>query len=126
MHVGNEPLNKGKLMDRQTLQMFVDLMHQYGFFHGLLAGITALIRGVYEREGLGKSLLDATFCVVLGTFVFSFPGFVGLFKERPEFAPIGAIVVGVVGAKLLITTIRDFFKIVVDQINPLNWFRKDK
>lgn len=126
MHAGNGLLNKGKLMDRQTLQMFVDLMHQYGFFHGLLAGFTALIRGAYEREGLGKALLDATFCVVIGTFVFSFPGFVDLFKERPEYATIAAMVIGIIGANLIITTIRDCFKKAIDQLNPINWFRKGK
>lgn len=104
----------------------LEYMHQYGFFHGLLAGLTALIRGAYESEGLGKALLDAALCTVIGTFVFSFPGFSGIFQEHPEYALVAAIVVGVIGANLIITTIRDSFTAAIKQLNPLNWFKKAK
>lgn len=101
-----------------------NLMHEYGIFHGLLAGLTALIRGAYEKEGLGKALLDAALCVVIGTFVFSFPGFVDIFNDRPEYATIAAMVVGIIGANLIITTIRDCFTAAIKQLNPSNWFKK--
>jgi uncharacterized membrane protein YgdD (TMEM256/DUF423 family) len=58
-------------MERQTLQMIWDAMHQYGVAHGLLAGLTALIRGAYESEGLAKAILDAALCSLIGVFAFS-------------------------------------------------------
>lgn len=113
-------------MERQTFQMIWDMMHQYGLLHGLLAGLTALIRGAYEKEGLSKALLDAALCVVIGTFVFSFPGFETMFIEHPRWATIAAMVVGIIGANLIITTIRDSFVAAIKQLNPLNWFKKAK
>lgn len=113
-------------MDRLTFQMIWDSMHQYGVLHGLLAGLTALIRGAYEKEGLLKAILDALLCVVIGTFVFSLPGFVGIFKDEPRYATIAAMVIGLIGANLIITTIRDCFTAAIKQLNPLNWFKKAK
>ncbi|APD19733.1 putative holin [Pectobacterium phage PP101] len=113
-------------MDRQMLQSLIDLMQQHGVFHGLLAGLTALIRGAYESEGLAKALLDAALCTVIGTFVFAFPGFGDLFKESPQHALIAAIVVGVIGANLIITTLRDCFAAALKQLNPATWFKKAK
>lgn len=113
-------------MDRQTFQIVWDAMHQYGVLHGLLAGLTALIRGAYEKEGLSKAILDAALCVVIGTFVFSFPGFVTIFKDEPRYATIAAMVIGIIGANLIITTIRDCFTSALKQLNPTNWFKKAK
>lgn len=113
-------------MDRQTFQMVWEAMHQYGVLHGLLAGLTALIRGAYEKEGLMKAILDALLCVVIGTFVFSLPGFVDIFKDEPRYATIAAMVIGLIGANLIITTIRDCFTAAIKQLNPLNWFKKAK
>lgn len=113
-------------MERQTFQMIWDAMHQYGLLHGLLAGLTALIRGAYEKEGLGKALLDAALCVVIGTFVFSLPGFVDIFAAQPRYATVAAMVIGIIGAQLIITTIRDCFTAALKQLNPLNWFKKAK
>lgn len=113
-------------MDRQTFQMVWEAMHQYGVLHGLLAGLTALIRGAYEKEGLMKAILDALLCVVIGTFVFSLPGFVDIFHDEPRYATIAAMVIGLIGANLIITTIRDCFTAAIKQLNPLNWFKKAK
>ena len=110
-------------MDRQ-LSYLISLMHQYGVLHGLLAGLTALIRGAYESEGLKKALLDAALCCVIGTFVFKFPGLEDTFNEHPNGALIAAIVIGVTGAKLIITTIRESFVAAVKQLNPATWFKK--
>lgn len=115
-----------KDMERQTIQTVLVFLHQYGLLHGLLAGFTALIRGAYEKEGLGKALLDALFCAVIGTFVFSLPGFVSMFKETPEYALFAAIAIGVIGANLIITTVRDCFTAALKQLNPLSWFKKAK
>lgn len=113
-------------MDRQSFQMVLDLMYQHGVMHGLLAGLTALIRGAYEAEGLRKALLDAALCVVIGTFVFSIPGFETMFEEHPRRAIIASMVIGIIGANLIITTIRDTFTGALKQLNPLNWFKKAK
>lgn len=113
-------------MDRQTLHDVFAIAYQFGIMHGLLAGLTALIRGAYEKEGLLKAILDATLCVVIGTFVFSLPGFVDIFKDEPRYATIAAMVIGLIGANLIITTIRDCFTAAIKQLNPLNWFKKAK
>lgn len=111
-------------MERSSIQAVWDLMAQFGILHGLLAGLTALIRGAYEKEGLTKALLDALLCVVIGTFVFSMPGFVEIFQDEPRYATIAAMVIGIIGANLIITTIRDCFTIALKQLNPANWFKK--
>lgn len=116
--------SQGTKLDRQTLQYVVSLMHQYGIFHGLLAGLTALIRGAYESEGLYKSCLDALLCCLIGTFVLHLP-FVGtFFTDDPYRAYIAATVIGIVGANLIITTVRDSFIAALKQLNPLTWFKK--
>ena len=113
-------------VERQTIQMLVQLMYEHGIMHGLLAGLTALIRGAYESEGLMKALLDAALCTVIGTFVFSLPGFESIFSEHPRYALVAAIVIGVIGANLIITTLRDTFTAALKQLNPLTWFKKTK
>lgn len=113
-------------LDRQTLQMVMSLLQQYGVFHGLLAGLTALIRGAYENEGRMKRVLDALMCAVIGTFVFSMPLLEEYLKDHPRGALIVCIVIGIVGANLIITTVRDTFTAAVKQLNPLNWFKKVK
>jgi len=121
----DSPMN-GKQMDRQTLQAILIIAQQYGLLHGLLAGLTALIRGAYENEGLGKALLDAALCALIGTFVFSLPLLDSYLHEHPNAALIICIVIGIVGAKLIITTIRDSFIAAIKQLNPLTWFKKAK
>lgn len=116
----------GKEMDRQTLQAILIIAQQYGLLHGLLAGLTALIRGAYENEGLGKALLDAALCALIGTFVFSLPLLDSYLSEHPNAALIICIVIGIVGAKLIITTIRDSFIAAIKQLNPMTWFKKAK
>lgn len=111
-------------MDRQQLQHYLDLLQQFGIFHGCLAGLTALIRGAYESEGLSKALLDASLCVVIGTFVFYIPLLDTYLADHPRHAMAVAIVIGVVGAKLIITSIRETFTAALKQLNPLSWFRK--
>lgn len=111
-------------VDRQTIQVIFLFMQQYGLLHGLLAGLTALIRGAYESEGLGKALLDAALCTVIGTFVFSLPILDGYLVNHPNAGFVVCIVIGVVGAKLIITTLRDSFSAAIKQLNPLTWFRK--
>lgn len=111
-------------MERVSLQMFLDLMHQYGLWHGLLAGMTALIRGAYESEGLSKAVLDALLCSLIGLFAFQVAGTFDTFKENTTMQLVLAIVIGVVGANLIITTIRDSFTSAIKQLNPLNWFKK--
>lgn len=113
-------------MERQTIQMLIGLMHQYGLLHGLLAGLTALIRGAYESEGLSKALLDALLCCLIGTVVFHFMNSFTSFTTNPTYLLIGAIVIGVVGANMLITTVRDSFVAAIKQLNPLTWFKKAK
>lgn len=113
-------------MDRQSFQAIWDLMHQYGILHGLLAGLTALIRGAYEKEGLSKALLDAALCVVIGTFVLSFPGFETMFEGHPSRAVFASMLIGIIGAQLIITTVRDCFTSAIKQLNPTNWFKKAK
>lgn len=113
-------------MERQTLQYIISIMYQYGVLHGLLAGVTALIRGAYESEGLAKALLDAALCVVIATFVFYIPGLEDILKEHPTRAWFVATVIGIIGANLIITTIRDSFKAAIKQLNPLTWFKKAK
>lgn len=112
-------------MDRQW-SYFISLLNQYGVLHGLLAGLTALIRGAYESEGLKKAMLDAALCTVIGTFVFKFPGLEDTFEAHPTGALIAAIVVGVIGANLIITTIRENFVAAIKQLNPATWFKKVK
>jgi len=111
-------------LDRQTLQTVVSLMHQYGLLHGLLAGFTALIRGAYEAEGFTKALLDALLCCVIGVFAFHFAGTFETFVQNVTYQLILAMVIGVVGANLIITTIRDSFVAAIKQLNPLTWFKK--
>lgn len=113
-------------MDRQHLQQFMDMLQQFGVFHGLLAGFTALIRGAYESEGISKALLDACLCVIIGTFVFYIPLLDTYLVEHPKHALAASIVIGVVGAKLIITTVRETFTAALKQLNPLNWFKKAK
>lgn len=113
-------------LDRQTLQMIASLLQQYGIFHGLLAGLTALIRGAYENEGRMKRLLDALLCAVIGTFVFSMPLLEEYLRDHPRGALLVCIVIGVLGANLIITTVRDTFTAAVKQLNPLTWFKKAK
>lgn len=111
-------------MDRQQLQDLMEMLKQFGVFHGLLAGLTALIRGAYEKQGFAKSLLDSALCVVIGTFVFYIPLLDEYLKERPHHAWAVAVVVGVIGANLIITTVRESFIAALKQLNPLTWFRK--
>lgn len=113
-------------VERQTLQAIISFMQQYGLLHGLLAGFTALIRGAYESEGLGKALLDALLCAVIGTFVFSTPFLEDYLAEHPNAALVICIVIGIVGAKLIITTARDSFTAALKQLNPATWFKKAK
>lgn len=111
-------------LDRQTIQLVIGLMHQYGLLHGLLAGFTALIRGAYESEGLAKSLLDAALCCLIGVFAFHVAGSYETFTTNVTWQLVLAIVIGVVGANLIITTIRDSFVAAIKQLNPLTWFKK--
>lgn len=113
-------------VDRQTLHDVFSLAYQYGIMHGLLAGFTALIRGAYESEGLIKTLLDAALCAVIGTFVFSLPILDNYLIEHPRAGLMVCIIIGVVGAKLIITTLRDSFSTAIKQLNPLTWFKKAK
>lgn len=113
-------------MDRQTIQMVWEYMHQYGVLHGLLAGLTALIRGAYESEGLAKALLDAMLCCVIGVFAFQVAGTFDTFQSNVTMQLILAMVIGVVGANLIITSVRDCFTSAIKQLNPLNWFKKAK
>ena len=114
----------GTRVDRQSLHDIFIVMNQYGILNGLLAGFTALIRSAYENEGLAKSILDAILCSIIGTFVFSLPVFDGYLDAHPKAAFIVCIVIGVVGAKLIITTLRTSFSVAIAQLNPLNWFKK--
>ena len=113
-------------MDRQFWQSVFSTMHQFGITHGLLSGLVALIRGAYEQEGLKKALFDALLCVVIASFVMSFPGLEDMLEEHPNRAMIVAMVIGIIGANLIITTIRETFKSALKQLNPLNWFKKGK
>lgn len=113
-------------LDRQTLQTVISFMHQYGLLHGLLAGFTALIRGAYEAEGLSKAILDALLCCLIGVFAFHFAGTFETFVEHVTYQLMLAIVIGVVGANLIITTVRDSFVAAIKQLNPLTWFRKTR
>lgn len=113
-------------VDRQTLHDVFAIAYQFGIMHGLLAGLTALIRGAYESEGLVKSLLDAALCTVIGTFVFSLPILDSYLVTHPRAGLVVCIVIGIVGAKLIITTLRDSFSAAVKQLNPLTWFKKAK
>lgn len=113
-------------MERQTLQMIWDAMHQYGVAHGLLAGLTALIRGAYESEGLAKALLDAALCCLIGVFAFQVAGSFDSFNNNVTYQLILAMGIGVVGANLIITTVRDSFVAAIKQLNPLTWFKKAK
>lgn len=115
-----------KQMERQTLQMFWDFMHQYGVLHGLLAGLTALIRGAYESEGLSKAILDAILCSLIGVFAFQVAGTFEAFTTNVTYQLILAMAIGVVGANLIITTVRESFTAALKQLNPLNWFKKAK
>lgn len=111
-------------MDRQQLQHYLDLLQQFGVLHGALAGLVALIRGAYESEGFTKALLDAMLCVVIGTFVFSIPLLDNYLVEHPRHAWVVAVVIGMVGSQIIITTVRDSFTKAIQQLNPLNWFKK--
>lgn len=111
-------------MERQTLQAIIAFLQQYGLLHGLLAGLVALIRGAYEKDGLGKAIFDAALCVVIASFVWAMPGFEKLAEESPNVGVIASIVIGIIGANLIITTVRDCFTAAIKQLNPLNWFRK--
>lgn len=113
-------------LDRQAIQELISLMHQYGVLHGLLAGLAALIRGAYESEGLAKALLDAALCTLIGTFVFYMPASESYFSTHPGHALVASIVIGVVGARLIINTVRDSFSAAIKQLNPLTWFKKAK
>lgn len=114
-------------MDRQAIQFITTLMQQYGIFHGLLAGLTALIRGAYENEGgKMKRVLDAMLCTVIGTFVFSLPMLGDYLNSHPRSSLVVCIVIGIIGANLIITTVRDTFTAAVKQLNPLTWFKKAK
>jgi lambda family phage holin len=117
-------LNSEPKLDRQTIQMIASFLNQYGVFHGLLAGLTALIRGAYENEGRAKRLLDALLCTLIGTFVFSLPLLDTYLVDHPKAALVICIVVGIVGANLIITTMRETFTAAIKQLNPLNWFKK--
>lgn len=113
-------------VDRQTLQMVWEYMHQYGVFHGLLAGLTALIRGAYESEGIAKALLDTMLCCVIGVFAFQVAETFDTFQSNITMQLILAMVIGVVGANLIITSVRDCFTSALKQLNPLTWFKKAK
>lgn len=123
---GKEPHNLESEVDRQTLHDVFVIAYQYGILNGLLAGFTALIRSAYENEGLLKSLLDAALCTVIGTFVFDLPILDSYLATNPHSALIVCIVIGVVGANMIITTLRDTFSAAIRQLNPLTWFRKAK
>ena len=111
-------------LERQTIQALIAFLNQYGVFHGLLAGLTALIRGAYENDGSGKRLLDAALCALIGVFVFSLPLLDSYLQEHPRGAFVVCIIIGVVGANLIITTVRDTFTAAVKQLNPMTWFKK--
>ena len=113
-------------MDRQTIQVFWEAMHQYGVLHGLLAGFTALIRGAYESEGVLKAILDAMLCCLIGVFAFQVAGTFETFTTNVTMQLVLAMAIGVVGANLIITTVRDCFTAALKQLNPLNWFKKAK
>lgn len=113
-------------MDRQTFQYILSLLHQYGLLHGLLAGLVALIRGAYESEGIAKALLDAMLCCVIGVFAFQVAGTFDTFQSNITMQLILAMVIGVVGANLIITSVRDCFTSALKQLNPLTWFKKAK
>lgn len=113
-------------MDRQTFQMVWEYMHQYGVLHGLLAGLTALVRGAYESEGLWKAILDALLCSLIGLFAFHVAATFETFQSNVTMQLVLAMVLGVVGANLIITTVRDCFTAAIKQLNPLNWFKKAK
>lgn len=111
-------------VDRQDIQAIFVFMHQYGVWHGLLAGLTALIRGAYESEGLSKALLDATLCSLIGLFAFQVAGTFETFTTNVTMQLVLAIVIGVIGANLIITTVRESFSGAIKQLNPLTWFKK--
>lgn len=111
-------------MERHTFQMIWEAMNQYGVAHGLLAGLTALIRGAYESEGLLKAILDAALCSLIGVFAFQVAGSFETFTTNVTMQLILAMGIGVVGANLIITTVRDSFTSAIKQLNPLNWFKK--
>ena len=113
-------------VDRQTLHDVFTLAHQYGIMHGLLAGLTALIRGAYESEGLWKAILDALLCSLIGVFAFQIAGTYDAFTTNVTMQLVLAMAIGVVGANLIITTIRDSFSAAIKQLNPLNWFKQVK
>lgn len=113
----------GIKMDKQSI---VEFVRQDGVFHGLLAGLAAIIRGTYEGQGFRKSLLDMMFCVLLGTFVFSIPGFDKSIAGHRDYAIIAAMCIGMIGTNLIVTTVRESFKTAISQLNPLNWFKKGK
>lgn len=113
-------------MDRQTLHNVFALAYQYGVDHGLLAGLTALIRGAYESEGFAKAILDAALCSLIGVFAFQVAGSFDTFNNNVTYQLILAMGIGVVGANLIITTVRDSFVAAIKQLNPLTWFKKAK
>lgn len=113
-------------MERHALQVILDFMYQYGVWHGLLAGIVALIRGAYESEGLGKAILDSMLCAVIGLFAFQIAGSFETFQQNVTMQLVLAMVIGVVGANLIITSVRDCFKAALNQLNPTTWFKKAK
>lgn len=111
-------------MDRQTLADMWELMRQYGILHGMLAGVTALIRGAYESEGLAKAILDAMMCSLIGVFAFQIAGTFETFSDNVTLQLVVAMAIGVIGANLIITTVRDSFTAAMKQLNPANWFKK--
>lgn len=113
-------------LDRHTIQTIIQIAQQFGLLHGLLAGLTALIRGAFESEGFAKTLLDAALCSMIGTFVFSLPFIDVYLKDHPNAALIICIIIGVVGAKVIITTVRESFVAAVKRLNPMTWFKKVK
>lgn len=110
-------------MDKQSI---VDFVQQDGVYHGLLSGLAAFIRSTYEENGFRKSLLDTMFCILLGSFVFSFPGFDKAVAGSRDAAIILAMAIGMIGTSVITNTVRDSFTTAMAQLNPLNWFKKPK
>ncbi|MBI0275453.1 phage holin family protein [Hafnia alvei] len=84
------------------------------FTSSLLAGLVALLRGLYDKDGIVKVLLDAVLCSIFGLFAQYIPCFHDAFINEPHRAFVACVVIGSVGSHYIIVLIKTW----LDAVNP--------
>ncbi|WP_036411822.1 phage holin, lambda family [Morganella morganii] len=82
--------------------MYLSQYKDQGIFAGL-AGVVAILRGMYNGGGWKKTLLDGVLCAFLGWFAKDLLAFMGL---NPDLAYITSVMIGYWGVERVSSMIK--------------------